>query len=431
MTIDFPIAIGLTPIKTAPFRYLSHIINSQAKNTLNWNLKKLDLAMIAYSGGIEQYKGFAFFEIIVQLTDKGLEKYQLVVDLIFKYLDLIEHKGIENEELYEEMQSLYKTNKLLQEKDEKFAVNLAQVMQRIPIHDVLLPEFDYDDPKVFLRRLFISELKRDNCNIFLGSNTFNNLSSVEYWTGTEYEFTQLENTIQKDQEYEDVFFELPALNPFVPDKNFEIIGTEDKHPKTHPREIVKGFWYKLDNVFLVPQTFMWISLAYPPGIKAVYSYELQLFFELVYVNLLDTIKYARDAGINTSIEITMSSICIGLFGFSDKIGLVLEKILALIASSKSNLDTSEFETIKIKNLIELRNKSRKEPFRQAMEILRELNDGYNYVPLRQELSILKGITKNDIASLEGISDLSPTMLVMGNVAEKEALRIREQRRVSF
>jgi insulysin len=108
LSLLFPCADDVEHYKThvfialnQPFQYISHLIGHEGPGSVLSALKSdgdkfsyKDLAN-SLSAGLAQTgaKGFDFFKIAVELTEKGIEEYESVINYIFQYINLMKRSG--------------------------------------------------------------------------------------------------------------------------------------------------------------------------------------------------------------------------------------------------------------------------------------------------------------------------------------------------
>lgn len=79
--------------KNSPAKYWSHVIGHEGKNSLFSKLKDEGFAtdLSAYPWNI--MKLFTIFGLEIELTKKGLENYEKVIEIVFSHLKNLREKG--------------------------------------------------------------------------------------------------------------------------------------------------------------------------------------------------------------------------------------------------------------------------------------------------------------------------------------------------
>ena len=79
--------------KTKPLSYLSQLIGHEGENSLLSFLKNEDYALALSAGSSHWGDCLSYFTIKITLTKKGLENYERVIEIAFKYLQKIREIG--------------------------------------------------------------------------------------------------------------------------------------------------------------------------------------------------------------------------------------------------------------------------------------------------------------------------------------------------
>ena len=88
----FPIPdINRDNYKSGPLDYLSHLIGHEGKGSLLSELKARKWCNSLVAGQKSGAKGFAFFEVGVDLTVEGVDHIDDIVSLVFQVIELLTH----------------------------------------------------------------------------------------------------------------------------------------------------------------------------------------------------------------------------------------------------------------------------------------------------------------------------------------------------
>lgn len=141
---------------------------------------------------------------------------------------------------------------------------------------------------------------------------------------------------------------LPNLNPFLPD-NFAIKGQKATEPLKSPSIVVESplirLWHKLDDQFLVPKGTVSLSIKSDKAYSSAENCVLTaLYTELLLEELNEYTYYAEIAGLDFDLTNTTSGLNLNVSGFTDKIQLLLRKLVHHMAIFKGN--QQDFDRIK-------------------------------------------------------------------------------------
>jgi insulysin len=160
--------------------------------------------------------------------------------------------------------------------------------------------------------------------------------STERWYGTEYSSDDISYLKEKIIGLEiDPAFHLPAKNMFVPE-NFEVNKPEGTIiPRETPKLLINNefvtLWHKKDDQFFVPRANVYIHFRTPVVyVDPFASVAARMFSELLRDHLVEYAYYAEIAGLHYSVDTQVDGVNVIVSGYSDKIVLLLEKVLEKI-----------------------------------------------------------------------------------------------------
>nr|VFK00311.1 MAG: insulysin [Candidatus Kentron sp. LFY] len=160
LTLLFPVPAPRPHYKTKPLYYISHIIGHEGKGSLLSLLKERGWAE-ALSAGIDlDHPDSAAFGVSISLTEKGIEKTDAIVALVFQTIGVMEVR----ESLFEEISRLADIDFLFQEKSPPmdYVSHLANALHEYPMPEVLRGPLAMDHYDEALIRRYLSALTPDN-----------------------------------------------------------------------------------------------------------------------------------------------------------------------------------------------------------------------------------------------------------------------------
>ncbi|XP_059471054.1 insulin-degrading enzyme isoform X2 [Neocloeon triangulifer] len=371
LTVTFPIPDFRKHYKAGAGRYLSHLIGHESSGSLLSALKQRGWSNQLNAGGRRFARDMTFFVISVDLTEKGLEHTDDIVDLIFQYINMLRKEG-PKEWIFNEFSEIAKMNFRFKDKEmpRSYAVNLVDNLLDYPIDEVLTGHYLVSEWKPELIEQLLSKLTPENCRVGIVSKKFDEIADQsEKWYGTKYKLEsilpELLSKWRNCQPSEEL--RLPKENEFIP-SSFDLFPnekTESKHPTViHETPFVR-VWYKKDEEFLLPKANLIFELTSP------FSYldPLRVNYTNIYLSLVhDALtEYTYDA-ILTSLKGDVSCIRYGLVvtikGFHDKQKNLLAKVLDTLVNLE--VDEERYEIFKECHIRSLKNFAAEQPHSHAL-----------------------------------------------------------------
>lgn len=179
--------------KCDPGSYLSTFFGYEGAGSLASYLKKKSLAIQTVAGpsssGFGDNEMFSFFQIIISLTDHGLQNIDEVIEAIFSFILLCQQTPMDDHKrIYTGIQQIRKLNYKYRTESSEIANarTLVQKMKTYPASDIieatnLFMEFDGAVISKFIKLLNIN-----NLNILLATKSHGHYDQKEKWFGTEY-----------------------------------------------------------------------------------------------------------------------------------------------------------------------------------------------------------------------------------------------------
>ncbi|KAI7901194.1 Metalloenzyme, LuxS/M16 peptidase-like protein [Cokeromyces recurvatus] len=353
--INFPFPEQLPYYESQPLHYISHLTGHEGPGSVLSYLKKKNWATYLSSGIYINCIGFSLFHTSVELTEQGLIHYEDIVVAIFQYIKMIKEAGVKKW-IFDEIKSLAEIDFKFSEKcpSSQYTSFLSEQMQEnLPPQWVvsghsLLRKYD---PVLIEEHLKL--LRTDNFRLTLTCQEFPNgiqPTKVEKWYLTEYETLPISEELLfklSNMSMNNEFF-LPKRNEFIP-SNLNVDRFEVKEKEDQP-EIIRDtsltrIWYKKDDTFWVPKTNVWIffknPLPYATPRNAVIS---ELYISLLTDSLSEYSYNAEIAGLSYFIHRESKGITLHLGGYSDKLLVLLNKVIDKMKNIQ--ILVNRFEAIK-------------------------------------------------------------------------------------
>ncbi|XP_031485488.1 nardilysin-like isoform X2 [Nymphaea colorata] len=420
-----------------PEDYLAHLIGHEANGSLYSFLKIRGWASSLYAGvsddGLHRSSISYTFVLSISLTDSGLVKVLDVVGVVYQYLKVLRQAGPQKW-VFDELQAIGKMEFRFAEEQpqDDYATELAENALLYPEEHVIYGDYAFEVWDDKLVEHVLSFLTPDNMRIDILTKSFKKKSlSVQYepWFGSAYGNEAIPPSLiclWRDPPELEPSLHLPAKNEFIP-YNFSL-RSESKNlvDMDLPKCILDGlkvkFWYKLDKTFNVPRANTYFLITVKDSYNSVRQCVLtELFMNLLRDELNEILYQASVAKLESSLSIVGDKLELKLFGFNDKLPILLGKILS---KSRMFLPTADrFQVIKEDMERAFRNTNMK-PMNHSsylrMQLLREY-----FWHVDDKLSCLNNLSIVDLEAFipKIFSQLYIEGLCHGNLLEEEAIEI--------
>ena len=415
--------------ESKPPHFLSHLIGHEGAGSLLAYLKKLGWANELSAGGHTVSKGNSYFSIDIDLTDKGLENYTKVTHHIFQYIELLKN-SLPQDWIFTELANISKANFKFKQKGNpsSTALGLAKKLSKeyIPVGSILSTDlFTKNEPEKIVE--FTKSLSVENSRIVLISRDLET-DKNEKWYGTDYSVIDYPEEMMKLIVHPglNTNLHLPHPNEFVAN-NFAVDKIEDVTPLDEPLLLQENnygkLWYKKDDRFWQPRGYIYISLKLPHTHASILNSMLStLYVQLVNDSLKDLQYDAACANLRVSFVKISQGLDITIYGFNDKLTVLLERFLNGIKNFK--LDEERFNVFKDKTVQHLNNLMYEVPYGQMYTIYNSLTSEVAW-STKEKLDVVKEISFKQLqAFLPTIyEEMYSEVLVHGNLKYEEAMEI--------
>ncbi|MCL1076900.1 insulinase family protein [Parashewanella spongiae] len=366
-----------------PLTFISHLLGNESKGSLLSYLKDQGLVNNLTSGGGVSGYNFKDFAINFQLTDKGLENVDDIVQSTFEFLVLIQASGIEQWR-YLERSNLLKQAFEFQEQANpiELASHLSLNLQHYPPQDVIFGDYRMDKLDVAEVNEQLERLNCDNMRIQIVAQGITT-SNESKWYKTPYKveaicpqrLSKWKNGIPRTE------LQLPEVNPFVLS---EVKPRSTNYQLKVPIVISENkgyrFWYKKDETFNLPKGHIYLAIDSLHACNDVRQAALtRLYIEMLLDYLTEHTYAAEVAGLNFNIYPNQAGLTLHISGFTPK----QRDLLTLIINKAKERNFSEdrFKLIKKQILRNWNNISKTRPISQLFSSLTATIQQRSYEPL--------------------------------------------------
>lgn len=439
LEIHFPYQDEDEMYDTQPNRYISHLIGHEGPGSLLAYIKAKGWANGLSAGAVPICPGCAFFTISIKLTEDGLIKYQDVVKVAFEYISLIKESPPQKW-IVEEVKGMAEVDFKFQQKSpaSQFTSRVSSVMQKpLPREYLvsggsLLRRFD---PGAIEKGLAC--LRTDNYRLTIVSQQYpGDWDQKERWYGTEYKCRPIDAAFQAavkragetTAENRSSAFHLPHKNEFIPTK-LTVDKREVVEPMSYPKLIRNDesarTWWKKDDQFWAPKGNVLITLRNPlAGVTPAIAVKTKMYCELVKDALVEYSYDAEIAGLDYGLASYTLGLCIDVSGYSDKMSVLLEKVLESMRNLK--VEPDRFKIVKERVLRGYRNWEFQQPYRQVTDFTSWLGRERGWIN-EQYLAELVPLQPDDISTFypQVLQQMHIELLAHGNIYKEDALRMTQ------
>lgn len=426
--------------------YLAHLIGHEGRGSLHSFLKARGWITSISAGvgdeGMHRSSIAYIFGISIHLTDSGLGKIVEIISFVYQYLKLLRHVSPQ-EWVFKELQDIATMEFRFAEEQpqDDYAAELAANLLVYPAEHVIYGEYAYEVWDEELIKYVLGFFKPETMRIDVVSKSFANSQDFqcEPWFGSRYTEEDVSPSLMelwKDPPEIDASLHLPSKNEFIPcefsicaDKAYKDL-TSMSCPRCILDEPSMKLWYKLDNTFKLPRANAYFRISLKGGCDDVKSCVLtELFILLLKDELNEIIYQASVAKLETSVSIVSDKLELKVYGFSDKLSVLLSKILSIAKSFTPTDD--RFKVIR-ENMERTLNNTNMKPLSHSaylrLQVLCE-----RFWDVDEKLSLLNNLSLADLKAFvpELLSQLYIEGLCHGNLLEDDTINISKIFRNNF
>ena len=374
LQVSFPLPDYRELYEVKPMAYLGNLVGHEGQGSLLSQLKAEGLAESVAAGAGLGWRGGSLFSVSINLTEKGVEEYQRVLQLLFAYTEMLREKGPQSW-LYDEQARLADLSFRFKEKTEPihYVSSLASGMHYYAPEDVLRGPYimtRYDE--AVLADLF-GRLTPDKAIVVfsdesVATDRVSDRYSVPYAADV-ISSTQLADWQGVDK---DGALHLPGANKFIAE-DVSLVQLDPNNPAVPAVVLEQGrqkIWFKQDDEFRVPRGATYINFRSPAiGQSASQTAAAVLYTSLLKDKVNEFAYPALLAGLSFDIYKHAQGVSLRISGYDDKQAELLEELLAVMVSPE--FDDRRFENVRKDMIRGLRNSVAKRPSSQVIDDLRE------------------------------------------------------------
>ena len=271
LSFMFPIDDPIAHYRSQPVSYLANLIGHEGEGSLLAVLKDKGWADGLSAGDGLSDGEHALLSVDISLTPEGAQHQAEIRAALFDYLALIRAEGI-NDWRYTEQAQLGEQSFRFQQRSSpvNLASNLAMMMTRYPIEDVLAAPYLMQDFDPDLIKDTLARLTPDNLlEVYSGPQVEGDQQGE--WFKAPYTLTRLTADAAAQTAGDDTLasqLALPRPNPYLA-KDFRVLDLTDAKPSQLIDEPGAELWYQGDASFGVPKAEWRFGLLNPDVSRSV------------------------------------------------------------------------------------------------------------------------------------------------------------------
>ncbi|XP_036670582.3 insulin-degrading enzyme isoform X1 [Drosophila suzukii] len=415
--------------KSGPDNYLTHLIGHEGKGSILSELRRLGWCNDLMAGHQNTQNGFGFFDIVVDLTQEGLEHVDDIVKIVFQYLGMLREEG-PKKWIFDECVKLNEMRFRFKEKEqpENLVTHAVSSMQIFPLEEVLIAPYLSNEWRPDLIKSLLNELVPSKSRIVMVSQSFEqDCDLAEPYYKTKYGVERVtKDTVQCWENCDlNENLKLALPNSFIP-TNFDISEVPADAPK-HPTIImdtpILRVWHKQDNQFNKPKACMTFDMSNPIAYLDPLNCNLNHMMVMLLKDQLNEYLYdAELASLKLSVMGKTCGIDFTIRGFSDKQVVLLEKLLDHLFDF--SIDEKRFDILKEEYVRSLKNFKAEQPYQHSIYYLALLltENAWANVEL---LDAMELVTYDRVLNFakEFFQRLHTECFIFGNVTKQQATDI--------
>ncbi|XP_027091260.2 nardilysin-like [Coffea arabica] len=418
--------------------YLAHLLGHEGRGSLLFSLKAKGWATSISAGvgdeGMQRNTMVYIFGMSIHLTDSGLEKIFEVIGFIYQYIKLLRQVSPQ-EWIFRELQDIGSMDFQFAEEQpqDEYAAELAENLLVYPPDHVIYGDYAYKLWDEEMIKHVLDFFRPENMRVDIVTKSFNKSHDVqnEPWFGSKYAEEDIPSSLMElwlDPPEIDMALHLPVKNEFIPvDFSIRAESASGKlagvsTPKCILDEPLIKFWYKLDKTFKLPRANTYFRVTLNGGCDNLKNALLTELFVLLLKDELNEIVYqASVAKLETSVSLYGDKLELKVYGFNDKLPVLLFKVLTMTKSFSPKDD--RFMVIKEDIERTLKNTNMKPLSHSSYLRLQALCQ--SFWDVEQKLSLLNDLSLSDLRAFipDLLSQLYIEGLCHGNLLEEEAVVI--------
>lgn len=352
LQLEFTIDNNLTDFGVKPNKFVAHLLSSEMPGTPAQQLKAMGLLdVIRVNYDPKWYGNYGTLQIVMALTEAGMQQRPAITAIMLQYLDLIRSKGVDAKYYNEIRTSLHNQFNFLEKTDGfSYAAKLSEAMQYYPLPSVISAPYQYDkfEPKAV--NALLAQLVPERLTVWHIGRNEPAEQSLPHFTGRYSVSTISEEEIQSWQQ-DKIPLSLPALNRFQPE-SFSVKHSSNTTPqKVYETDGVTGWLTGSKHFADQPRgqlLMQWHQPEAKNNAKQAVLHNLWVFNFLL--NNQALLQEASAAGMTLTPEEDEYDLVLKLSGFTDKQAALTRHIGEVLAATISEQQFNQSKDLLLRSL---------------------------------------------------------------------------------
>ncbi|AJR07848.1 insulinase family protein [Photobacterium gaetbulicola] len=435
LTLSFTLPAVDQHYRKKPLSYVAHLLGNEGSGSLMSLLKTRGFINTLAAGGGVSGSNFREFTVSLNLTPKGLEHIDEIVNTVFQYIELIRQQGLD-EWRFTEKKSVLDMAFRYQEKSRPLDTVSYLVMNLLHYapDDIIYGDYMMTEYDEALISSFLEQLTPDNMRLILVAQGQDN-DRIAQWYHTPYSVKPL--TEQQLASWQspgnEPKLQLPELNPYLCERPDPLPLAADAAKPPQLLQDLPGFrlWYKQEHEFRVPKGIVYVAIDSPHAVNSPRNIvKTRLCVEMLLDAINESAYPAEIAGMSYNLYAHQGGVTLQLSGFSEKQPLLLKLLLDRFANREFNPE--RFRNIKAQMLRNWRNAAQDKPISQLFNALTGVLQPNN-PPYPVLIEALESIEVDELpAFVEAMfAELHIDTFVYGNWLKEDAIALAETLKDAF
>ena len=352
LQLEFTIDNNLTDFGVKPNEFVAHLLSSEMPGTPAQQLKAMGLLdVIRVNYDPKWYGNYGTLQIVMALTEAGMQQRPAITAIMLQYLDLIRSKGVDAKYYNEIRTSLQNQFNFLEKTDGfSYAAKLSEAMQYYPLSSVISAPYQYDrfEPKAV--NALLAQLVPERLTVWHIGRNEPAEQSMQYFSGR-YSVAAISQEELQSWQKPMIPLSLPALNRFQPD-SFAVNHSSNTTPlKVLDADGVTGWLAGSQHFADQPRGQLLMQWHQPQAkqtAKDALLHNLWIYSFLISNQAL--LQEASAAGMALTPQADEYDLVLKLSGFTDKQALLTENIGKALAATISEQQFNQSKDLLLRNL---------------------------------------------------------------------------------
>ncbi|CAE6915263.1 IDE, partial [Symbiodinium natans] len=432
-------------IHCKPFAVLSFLLGHEGPSSLLSRWRRRGWATGVLAGAVREDDNFVLLKVGVDVTQEGLSRRDDIIEGVYGVLRQLERDGIPAY-LLDESSTMAEIRFRFQAKPAAAtsAITFVEAIQRGygPANYVCGPALPLPLPGAppLSQQLaaVISQMRPEHASQYATSKDFKaKATASEQWYGTSYGFAAVEDgTLSRWRDPGVVpGYAVPPPNRYIPrdfsPRNAQVPAAERAEAIAEPPRVLQDderwqIFYKGDRCFGIPKAVVLIFLGMPDDTVEEDAVPSRLWLLALTDYLSEMFYDASYAGFQFQVSNEIDGLSIQFAGFSDKLVLLVEKVLAALSDFQGPSD-EDFAEVLDRTRREQKSFDAQPPYQYASYTARIATHypDYSIEFLRKQTDKASaGAARAFGARLRGRTPFYGQALLQGNLAPADAAEIQ-------